>query len=170
MVHLFSNNNTKKIYAIDLHKPLKGVENIPSTEVFQEYFKGHNLTLISPDKGSRERVEDLAKALNTEYYVLEKEREDQKVVQITGEAKVKEKDILILDDMIDTGSTIVKAIELLKKQGAKQITVAATHLILSNHAAEKIKEAGAKIVGTNTLKHHCESISIASLIAERLDA
>lgn len=168
-IDVLKTQRPEKIFAVDLHAPLSGVENIPSIPAFAEHFRKKDVVVVSPDKGGAQRVKELAEMMNKPYFVLEKTREEQqKVSSITGKAEVQGKEVLLFDDMIDTGSTILKAAAYLKQLGAKKINVAATHLILSNDADIKLKEEGIHILGSDTLRHSHETVSMAKVIAEKL--
>ena len=71
---------------------------------------------------------------------------------LSGKVDVKNRDLILVDDMISTGGSIVKATQFLKKQKCKRVFVACTHALLVNDAAKKIKKAGvSQIVSTNTI-------------------
>lgn len=120
------------------------VEKIPKT--IRE-----NCIVISPDKGGVERAKDIARLLNAPFMVIQKTRKGNKLImEFRGD--VFGKNILIVDDMISTGTTIIKAVKLLKKNGAKQIYAIAAHGLFVGGAKEKLRRIGIeKIVVSNTL-------------------
>ena len=101
-----------------------------------------NPLIVSPDQGGKERAKEFAKELDSDYIALEKIR-DRK----TGKVKIKTKnlsevenrDLILVDDMISTGGSIIKATQFLKKQKSKRIYVACTHALLMNNAEKKIR-------------------------------
>jgi len=173
-----------KIIAINLHskevekffkKPLK---NLSVMHLLAQYFAKkniNNLAVASPDFGGVERAKEFAKALNIPDVITIKKQYSKlgkaKVVKISGE--VKGKNIIIVDDMIQSGTTILKATEALKNRGAKNIYVAVAHLVSIGPSVPLLaKERGIKeVVITNTIPNNnlpanFKILSVASLISE----
>jgi len=128
--------------------------------------------VISPDQGGKERAKKFAKEFNLDYIALEKIR-DRK----TGTVKIKTKnlkqvenrDLILVDDMISTGGSIIKATQFLKKQKCKKIYVACTHALLMNNAEKKIKKAGVtSIISTNTILGKTSKVDISKTIAKAI--
>jgi len=128
--------------------------------------------VISPDQGGKERAKKFAKEFNLDYIALEKIR-DRK----TGTVKIKTKnlkqvenrDLILVDDMISTGGSIIKATQFLKKQKCKKIYVACTHALLMNNAEKKIKKAGVtSIISTNTIPGKTSKVDISKTIAKAI--
>jgi len=174
---------TDEIYTVDTH--LHRVEQL--TEVFR--IPAHNLTavpllaqyikknfeltnpiVIGPDEEAEQWAKVAAKELEAEYDVLEKERLGPSEVRIkTRELDVKNRDIVIVDDIISTGGTMVEAIKMLKEHGAKNIIAACTHPILVQNALTRIYQAGAlAVIGTDTVPSSISFVSVAPVIAEAL--
>lgn len=110
-----------------------------------------NCIVVSPDKGGVERAKKIARLLNASLMVIQKTRKGKKLIMEFSE-DVFGKNILIVDDMISTGTTVTKAVKLLKKNGAKQIYVLAAHGLFVGDAKKKLKASGiSKIVVSNTL-------------------
>lgn len=147
------------ITAVDLHATqIQGFFNIPfdnirGLEIISkeaEEFKLKNLVLVSPDQGGASRVKSIANRIGVPYATIDKTRTEHNVAKanyILGD--VKGKNVIILDDMVDTGGTIVAAAELVKNEGAEEVFICATHPILSQregdiHPLEKMKKAGVK--------------------------
>ncbi len=127
--------------------------------------------VLAPDKGASEIAKHAAQILNCDYAVIGKQRD-----KITGEVSIlnkpdvdiKRKNVVIVDDMIATGSTTATAAEFARAQGAKSVVVAAVHLLLVKDARERLKNAGiSEIYGTNTIR--CDTSKIAD-ISEFLSA
>ena len=161
---LFSTAGADRIMSIDLHAaqiqgffdgPVDHLFAMPVLLEYFEQFRGPDLTIVSPDMG-RVRVADVwSDKLGAPLAIIHKRRDPRKanevsVHEIVGE--VKGRLCLIVDDMIDTGGTIVKAAEALKKNGAKGVIVAATHAIFSGPAVERLQsECIDEVVVTDTL-------------------
>ena len=138
-----------RVITMDLHAgQIQGFFDIPfdniyASPVFLSYIKEHinidNLTLVSPDAGGVERVRWYAKRLEKDIAMIDKRRTGPnvaKAMNIVGD--VKGRDVIIIDDMIDTGGTLIEAAKTLKQHGAEKIYSFATHGIFSNPAAERI--------------------------------
>lgn len=162
-----------RIITVDLHaQQIQGFFNIPVDHIkglnyvakqLREYDLG-DLTIVSPDHGGAKRAKEIAEMLEAPIAIVDKEREkanEAKANFILGD--VKDRNILIVDDMVDTGGTLAAGIELLKEQGAKDVYVAATHAVLSGteenptQAIERLKAAGVKkFFTTNTIEKSYE--------------
>jgi len=100
---------------------------------------------------------------------LKKRLGDSHVEVRPREANASGRDVLIVDDIISTGGTIVEAVRILQSQGARRIQVACTHPILAPGALEKIKETGVQdVVATDTVPSPISHVSVAPLIAEHV--
>ena len=153
-----------RVITMDLHAgQIQGFFDIPFDNIFAspvmlDYIKSHisieNLTLVSPDAGGVERVRWYAKRLERDIAMIDKRRTAPniaKAMNIVGD--VDGRDVVIIDDMIDTAGTLVEAAKTLKENGARKIYAMATHGLFSGPAAVRIKECeelGAVIV-TDTL-------------------
>ena len=128
--------------------------------------------ILAPDKGAQNFAKEIATILDTDYDYLEKVRLSPEVVETkTKNISVQDKSVVIIDDIISTGGTIVNAIEILKEQGAVSVDVFCVHPVLVNDAVLKINAAGAKSVqATNSLKSDVSVISLAKTIANHLKA
>jgi ribose-phosphate pyrophosphokinase len=138
-----------RVITMDLHAgQIQGFFDIPfdniyGSPVFLSYIKENintdNLTLVSPDAGGVERVRWYAKKLGKDIAMIDKRRTGPnvaKAMNIVGD--VMGKDVIIVDDMIDTGGTLIEAAKTLKQHGAEKIYSFATHGIFSKPAAERI--------------------------------
>lgn len=95
--------------------------------------------LVSPDFGGMKRVKKYANQLNLPMAFLNKERlKPNEVAEITIIGNVEDQDVIIIDDMIDTGNTLLKGCDLLNKSGANSITVMVTHGLFSNDGHKKM--------------------------------
>jgi ribose-phosphate pyrophosphokinase len=149
-------------------------ENLSAITLLAEYFQSRGLNgafSLSPDKGAVGLVEEAERVLGGEYGWLRKERD-----RYTGEIQVEEKsldvkgrDVIVFDDIISTGGTTARAIEMLKSQGARRVYAACVHPLLIGEAITKIVNSGAEeIVGTDSLPNSVRTVSLAPLIAEAL--
>lgn len=176
-----------KVVCFDLHAgQVQGffscpLEDLNAADLFADYFKDtfdlKNLVIVSPDHGGATRARDLAKLLKTkDVALIDKHRNASNQIDymnLIGD--VQNKDALIIDDIIDTGSTLVKAVETLRQKGALSVTICATHGVFSNDSLEKLKAANVKeIVITNTIEHNelppfIKVLNVAKLIAKSIN-
>jgi ribose-phosphate pyrophosphokinase len=149
--------------------------NIDSMKVLADYIKGlgaRDIVVVSPDKGAVERSKAFAKHFGEDVPVdfFEKHR-DVKTGEITmkGKLSLENKDVVIADDIIATGGTMSRAIEISKKNGANKVYAAATHALLLQNAKFRIFNAGAdEIIGTDSTDNEVAKVSLAHLISEYL--
>ena len=157
------------------------VDNIFATPVILEYLKTRDLkdlVVVSPDAGGVERAKAFAKKLKAALAIIDKRRDGLNVsvvMNIIGD--VKDKDALLLDDMIDTGGTITQGAEAIKKAGARRILAACTHPVLSGSAIERLNASVIdEVIVTNTIPLNekdkaCKKItnlSVAPLLGEAI--
>lgn len=151
-----------RVVTMDLHAgQIQGffdipVDNLYGTIVFLDYVKSKNLKnpiVASPDVGGVARARSLAKSLNLDMVIVDKRREkanESEVMNIIGD--VNGKDVILIDDMIDTAGTIVKAAEVFKKNGATSVMAFCTHPVLSGPAYERINSGALdELVTTDTI-------------------
>ena len=150
-------------------------ENISAIPELVKYFKKlklKNPLVISPDQGGKNRVMDFANELGSNYVALEKKR-DRKTGRVKIQTKnidiVSNRDLILVDDMISTGGSIIKATQFLKKQKCKKVYVACTHALLIDNAEKKIKKAGVtNIISTNTIPGKTSLVDISNIIAKAI--
>jgi ribose-phosphate pyrophosphokinase len=178
---LFKGAGASKIIAVDIHSMVgfkhfsiktKNVSAIPELVHYFKKLSLKNPLVVSPDQGGKERAKEFAKELGSEYITLEKKR-DRK----TGKVQIKTKnldevvnrDLILVDDMISTGGSIVKATQFLKKQKCKKVYVACTHALLMNDAGKRIRKAGVtKIISANTIPGKTSIVDISNTIAKAI--
>lgn len=171
-----------RVATMDLHAgQIQGffdipVDNLYGSLVFIDYIKNRHLdnaVIASPDIGGVARAREVAKKLNLDLVIVDKRREkanESEVMNIIGD--VKDKNVILVDDMVDTAGTLVKAASAFKANGAKSVMACCTHAVLSGNAYEKISNnALDELVVTDTipLKQAHEKIKIitvAPLFAE----
>jgi ribose-phosphate pyrophosphokinase len=170
---------TDRLLTMDLHAPqIQGFFSIPvdhlfSAPVLVEHFQRlslPNLTVVSPDAGGVERARAFAKRLNAELAIMNKRRLEANVAQVMNViGDVKGRTCLIVDDIIDTAGTLVKAVEALLKDNATKVYACCTHPVLSGPAVERIQSSDLlEVVVTNTIPLHsearkCKKISVLSV-------
>jgi ribose-phosphate pyrophosphokinase len=154
VANLLTKAGADRIITMDLHAAqIQGFFDIPvdhlyGSGIFLKLFKKmniDNLAIASPDVGGIKIARAYAKRLHADLILIDKRRpkpNEAEVMNIIGE--VKDKNILIIDDLIDTGGTLVNAIETLKNEGAKEIYGSCTHPVLSGNAIEKINNSPIK--------------------------
>ena len=170
----------KKVLTVDIHskialKELKiSSENVSAMDVLVKHFKKLKMKeplVVSPDMGGQERAKKFASLLKTDFIALKKHRDRKtgKVNILSDRVNVKNRDLVLVDDMISTGGSIVKATQFLKKQKCRRVFVACTHALLVNDAAKKIKKAGvSQIVSTNTIPGESAKVDVSRVIADAL--
>ena len=177
---LFKGAGASKLIVVDIHS-LIGLKyftikskNVSAVPDLAAYFKKLNLKnplVVSPDQGGKERAKEFAKEMGIEFIALQKKR-DRKTgkVQIkTKQADVIGRDLILVDDMISTGGSIVNATKFLKKEKCKKVFVACTHALLMNDAEKKIKKSGVtKIISANTIPGNTSIVDVSNTIAKAI--
>jgi len=171
-----------KVITVNIHntRVFDGL-NVPFVDLnaaplIGEHFKSFSLKnpiVLAPDEGACKEGEAVARILDCNFVFLEKHRD-----KYTGEIVTKEKhidvsgsDVIIVDDIISTGGTVVNAISMAVKQGARAVHVACVHPLLIGDARLKIFNAGARsLVGTDSVPSDVSLISLAPLIAGALES
>jgi len=180
---LLEDVGTAELFSIDMHQHRVGrasdvfkipAHNLTAAPLLAEYVKS-NVALerpivVGPDEESEQWASAAAKVLGADHDVLEKKRlGDEKVEITTRSLAARGRDVLIIDDIISTGGTIIEATKILKRQGARRVIVACTHPILAQDALSRIYESGAEaVIGTDTVPSPISYVSVAPLIAKAL--
>jgi len=186
--NLITNAGANRILSVDLHAgQIQGffdipVDNLFSTPIFAKHIKRklriNNLICVSPDVGGAERARSLGRRINASIAIVDKRRPapgKSEVMNIVG--NIKNKNCVIVDDIIDTGGTIVNAAKALKDKDAKDIYVYITHAVLSGQAVEQIEKSQIKkLITTDTIDNSkkirgskkIEIISMAPIISEAM--
>ncbi|MFA6852235.1 MAG: ribose-phosphate diphosphokinase [Bacilli bacterium] len=154
----------------DLHHPIiekffkRSILNISTSRVFIDYYlnymkennlKPSDIVIVSPDHGANHRADALVGPIGEAKVILDKVRARYNVAEhlVVDDKLVKNKVCIIIDDIIDTGGTIISAANLLYKQGARKVLIGASHAVFSTHNIKKIKKANiVDIVVTNTIE------------------
>ncbi len=150
VANMITHAGTDKVISIDLHAPqIQGFFDIPfdhlySSPIFLRVFedKKDNLVVVSPDVGGIKVARSFAKRLDLGLVVIDKRRPSQNVAEVMNIiGDVKGKNVLLVDDIIDTAGTFVNAVKALKDNGAVKIYGAVTHAVLSGAAYERIENS-----------------------------
>ncbi len=172
---LLTSAGADRIMTMDLHADqIQGFFNVPvdhlyASSLFVPYLKSleQDFMIAAPDMGGSKRANAYARFLNAEMVICYKSRKKANVVgemRIIGD--VKDRDIVIVDDMIDTGGTVCLAADMMKNEGAKSIRVLATHPVLSGKAYENIDNSQIEelvVSDTIPLKGHSDKIKVISV-------
>ena len=187
MADLITVAGANRVLTVDLHAgQIQGFFNIPvdhhySAPVLYQYVHERikdNLVIVSPDTGGVERARNFARRLDAGLAVIDKRRPAPNVSEIMNViGDVKGKKAIIMDDMIDTGGTIVQAAQALKDNGSQEVYACCTHPVFSGNAIEKLNNSVIKeVIVTNTIplnekKNQCKKIavlSVAGLLSEAI--
>ena len=181
LAKLFKGAGTSKIIAVDIHSLIgfkhftiksKNVTAIPDLVKYLKKLSLKNPLVVSPDQGGKERAKVFAKEFGLEFIALQKKR-DRKTgkvqIKTKNATKVNGRDLILVDDMISTGGSIINATQFLKKQKCKKVYVACTHALLMNNAEKKIRKAGVtKIVSANTIPGKTSIVDVSNTIAKAI--
>jgi ribose-phosphate pyrophosphokinase len=170
-----------RVIAVDIHSkmainqfniPAINVTAIPQLVSYFKKMKLRNPLVVSPDLGGIARARQFAKLFGTGFIALKKQR-DRKTGQVEIKSKeqrqVVGRDLILIDDMISTGGSIVKAAQFLKKQKCRNIYAACTHALLIGDAEKRIRKAGvSKIISANTIPGKTSIVDISPAIVKAI--
>jgi ribose-phosphate pyrophosphokinase len=183
---LITTAGASRVLAIDLHAgQIQGFFNIPVDHLFAapviiDYLAKKDLTdvvLVSPDAGGVERARAIAKRLRAGLAIIDKRRDGPNVavfMYLIGE--VKDKDVIVIDDLIDTAGTLIQAVEAVKREGARRVLACGVHPVLSGPALKRIANSDLEeMIITNSIPLPPEKqlpnvhiLSVAPLLAEAM--
>jgi ribose-phosphate pyrophosphokinase len=184
MADMLATAGVQRILTMDLHAPqIQGFFDVPvdhlyGSAVFIDYFRRleiPNVVVVAPDVGSLKMARAYAKRLHTDLALIDKRRPRQneaEVMNIIGE--VKGRNVILIDDMVDTAGTLTSAANALREAGAEEIVAACTHPLLSGPAYERIESSAlSKLVVTDTgplrrPSEFIEVISVADLFSDAI--
>ncbi|TQR34574.1 ribose-phosphate pyrophosphokinase [Campylobacter sp. MIT 99-7217] len=176
VANLIQTAGIDRVATIDLHAgQIQGffdipVDNLYGSIIFNDYIRAKNFKdpiIASPDIGGIARARSVAKSFDLDIVIVDKRREranESEVMNIIG--NVKDKDVILVDDIIDTAGTITKAAEVFKEKGAKSVMACCTHAVLSGPAYERISSGALdELVVTDTipLKQEHSKIKVLSV-------
>lgn len=183
LLKMIEDAGADEIFVIDVHAP-EALEilsipyhNLDPMKALADYMKNSldikNPIVVSPDKGAVERSSAFARHFGDDVRVEVFSKERDVVtgdIKMTGELKVKDKDVIIADDIIATGGTMSKAIKISKSSGARTVYAVGTHPLMIKNAVTRIMDAGTNvIVGTDTIENPVPLVTMADLIAEAIE-
>ncbi len=186
VANLLTQAGARRVLSIDFHaSQIQGFFDIPvdhlyASPIMVDYFKDFdrsNLIAVAPDVGSVKRVRSFAESMDIPMAIIDKRRPKANVAEVMNIiGEVGGKNVILLDDMIDTAGTITAAASVLKQKGAQDIYACGTHALFSGPALERLKNAPiSKIVVTNTIAQedhgleNLEVLSVAPLLGEAID-
>jgi len=188
MVDIITTTGADRIISMDLHSTqIQGFASIPFDHLYSRMvlmdtlrkldFNPDNCTVLAPDVGSAAMGQSYARSLGVHFALIDKRRyapNKAEVSHLIGD--LEGKDVLIIDDMIDTAGTTVSAAQAAMDKGAKSVTAVATHGVLSDPAIDRLKEAPIKgLIITDTISVKKEKqlpnmkiVSVANVFAEAI--
>jgi ribose-phosphate pyrophosphokinase len=188
VANLLTVAGVNRVLTLDLHAgQIQGFFDIPLDNLYaapvfvkdiRKHYKKANILIVSPDVGGVVRARAIAKRLNADLAIVDKRREKagvSEVINIIGD--VKEKDCIIVDDIVDTAGTLCNAAAALMKEGARSVSAYITHGVLSGKAVERVRNSALRelvvtdsICTTDAVKgaKNIRIVSIASLMAEAM--
>ncbi|QLH09861.1 ribose-phosphate pyrophosphokinase [Candidatus Nitrosotenuis sp. DW1] len=170
-----------KIVTVDIHSelaikyfdvPIKNVSAVPKLASFFKKMKLRDPLIVAPDLFWAPQAKQFAKILDAESIAINKQRNRK-----TGKLEIKQsqkrnfegRDIILVDDMISTGGSVVKATEYLKQQNCGRIYATCTHALLVGDAEKKIRDAGIlKIISANTVPGKTNAVDVSDILAKSL--
>ncbi len=181
---LLSAAGVDRIITMDLHADqIQGFFNVPvdhlyASSVFIPYIQSlklEDMVIATPDVGGAKRANNYAKYLNVPLVLCHKQRAKANVVEsMTVIGDVKDKNVVLIDDMVDTAGTLTKAADLLLANGAKSVRALCSHAIMSDPATERVNNSGiTELIFTNSIPYTKESskvtiLSVAHLMADTI--
>ena len=181
---LLSAAGVNRVITMDLHADqIQGFFNVPvdhlyASSVFIPYIKSlklEDMVVATPDVGGAKRANSYAKYLDVPLVLCHKQRAKANVVEsMTVIGDVKDKNVILIDDMVDTAGTIAKAADLMMSKGAKSVRALASHAIMSDPASQRVDDSGmTEMIFTNSIPFNkdCKKatvLSVAHLIADTI--
>ena len=181
VANLLETAGATRVITMDLHADqIQGFFEIPvdhlyASTIFVPHIKSlnlENLCVASPDMGGSKRAHSYAKFLNSDVVICYKQRKKANVIEkmeLIGD--VEGKNVVLVDDMVDTAGTLVKASEIMKEKGAVSVRAICTHAILSGNAVEKIENSPMEeLIVTDSIPHNSLPKKIHVLSCDKLFA
>jgi ribose-phosphate pyrophosphokinase len=183
VIKLIESAGTTEVYTIDMHLhrvpdigkafhvPAHNLTAIPElARYIRKNFELDDPIVLGPDEESEQWAKVAASKLNANYDILEKTRiSADKIVIKPRTLNVKDKEVVLIDDIISTGGTLAEVIRVIKGQGARRVIAACVHPLLVENAFTRIYEAGADyLVSTDTIPSPVGFVSVTGLIASAL--
>ena len=186
VANLLYASGTRRVITMDLHAgQIQGffdipVDHLPGVPILAQYIRQQklsNLIVVSPDLGGVTRARDFAERIGASIAIIDKRRPEPNVAEVMNIiGDVQDRNVIMIDDIIDTAGTILQGTKALKEWGAKDIYICCTHPVLSGPALQRLEEAPVKeVLVTNTIPVPPEKmipkmkvLSVASLLGEAI--
>ncbi|MCL5290166.1 MAG: ribose-phosphate diphosphokinase [Bacillota bacterium] len=186
VANILTASGCRRMITMDLHAgQIQGffdipVDHLPAVPILAEYFQQNlkgDVVVVSPDIGGVTRARDVAERIGSPLAIIDKRRPEPNVAEVTNIiGNIKDKTVIMIDDIIDTAGTITKGAAALMERGAKEIYVCCTHAVLSGPAIQRLEESVIKeVVITNTIPLPPEKmtdkikvLSVAPLLGEAI--
>jgi len=173
---------TDRLITIDMHlhryNEIGNVFKIPATnlsampllaEYYRKNYGSQKTVVVGPDVESEQWAKVVAGKLFAPYTILEKQRLGDRDIKISGELSTEVNRVVLVDDIVCTGKTLIEVVSKLRAQGVKRVDALVTHALLVEGALSKLREAGlSELISTDTVPNQCARVSIAPLIADEL--
>ncbi|MFW6306437.1 MAG: ribose-phosphate diphosphokinase [Bacillota bacterium] len=187
IANLITKAGGRRLLSIDMHAPqIQGFFDIPVDHLYAapimiDYFQNmdlENTTAVAPDVGAVKRVRSFAESLDIPLAIVDKRRPKANVAEVKNViGNVEGRNVILLDDIIDTAGTITEAARVLKEKGAKDVYVCATHGLFSGPAIGRLKEAPiTELIITDTIPQSIDYdmdnftvLSVAPLVGEAIE-
>lgn len=163
-----------RILAVDFYGSAEIVENVSAIPLLAEYmaeeFDLADPVVLGPDELSVGWLDPFAEVMNADVSVIKKIRVDAENVVVSKiDASVMGRDVIIADDIVATGATVIQSAKKLKKMGAKKVFVVASHALLNKEVYAAILKSGIEeVISTDTVLSPVSRVSVSRLLAERL--
>ena len=182
LARLLEASGVKHLITVDIHSPLAmsyftsiGIQNVSSIPLLAEFAASMNLEkplAVSPDAGGAQRAKAFADCLGWDAVALEKTR-NRSTGEVTVHAElgvnVSGRDAVLVDDMISSGMSIIRAAEVLRRNGAKRVVAMCAHALMLGDAAQKISAAGiSDVIATNSIPNDYAKVDLAEAISNAL--
>lgn len=183
VARLFECVGTRRLITVDIHSPTSlsyfsiDVRNLSAISLLAKYaitnLKASRPVVVSPDKGGANRAREFARLLQTDMLTLSKRRDMHSTEVFVDKQKlnldIAGRDVIILDDMISTGESIVKASQFLLEANPNNIYAMCTHAVMIENAIEKIEAAGVKeIISTNSIPRSIGKVDLSPVISREI--
>jgi ribose-phosphate pyrophosphokinase len=179
---LFETIGIKHIITVEIHSQLamsyfQSIQNVSSVRLLADYAANMKLRdpiAVSPDAGGSNRAKEFARHLNTDFISLKKSRHrltGEVIIDESIDVDISKRDAILIDDIISSGGSVIKASEILRKLGVGRVYAMCAHALLIQDATEKIKSAGVNdIISTNSVPGEFSKVDLSSEIVVALNA
>ncbi len=167
-------NSAERVFTVNIHSEkakehFRKLKELDAMGIIGEHYKGKDVIMLSPDRGSLERVKRAAEIAGCDFDYLEKRRIDAENVEISPKnLEIERKDVVIVDDIISTGGTVITAASQLINKASK-IEAACVHGVFAGNALNRLYSSGvSEVKATDTVESQVSLISVSGIISEVL--